>query len=266
MERSDPVDPRKHRASKNVDELPILFPVLEVNELLDLASQLDDDRRLRLAVQVWKSLPASHRAALRTLLLEDRGDQKKLASKSIRRLSLDKFAENLSGTLFLPDTTSGIYSAPRRFDLATVFVVTAAYSLLLGGLTAAGAPWTVKLLIGSVVTMVGLAQAVLKNIANPRGVSIVVGAATYGIILSTYLMTLPRTSMDVFYLESIIAHILKLGPVGALVSMFAIGAVGGYLAGALVGGVFLLADRMRGKLQQNNESHGNDTSSQTMNG
>jgi hypothetical protein len=136
--------------------------------------------------------------------------------------------------LFDPARTSELYSAPQRFDLATIFVVTAAYSILFGAMSAMNeyfGPIT-KAAVGVLVTVVAVAQAFYKDIANPRGVSVVTGAITQTVIMILLEIFAPRLLLFPGFIVVILFGVLG-------------GAFSGYLAGVLVGGVFLVADALR---------------------
>ena len=112
---------------------PPRTPSLE--EVHRLALVLDPDERLRLVARLWNTLPTDHRAALITLQLEDAQGSREGSEYHRPDAAIDPIWPKLKEWLFDCTQTSGLYSAPRRFDLATIFVVTAAYSLLLGGLS-----------------------------------------------------------------------------------------------------------------------------------
>jgi hypothetical protein len=130
-----------------------------------------------------------------------------------------------------------LYSAPRRFDLATIFVVTAAYSLLLGSLSALRVWPVITLGIAGFISFVGIGQALLFRGRKPRLASILVGAALIGLTtLAIWLYNILFISLaDTLYAT-------------AVYTIF--GALFGYLAGGLIGGVFLLADVLRRRFRR----------------
>jgi hypothetical protein len=200
------------------------------------ASQLDPDDRLRLVARLWKSLPADHRAALVTLQLEEvHGDREHSPIHTVPS-PVESIWPKIYERLFDPRHTSDLYSAPRRFDLATIFVVTAAFSLLLGGLSALDAPPIVMVVIASLLAIVAATQALFREVANPRGVSIVTGAVAYTLMSWIIWLTIRRVFPNSFFFVTVVNGILG-------------GALFGYLAGTLVGGVFLVADILRGKFE-----------------
>lgn len=146
-----------------------------------------------------------------------------------------------------------LYSVPRRFDLTTIFVVTAAYSLLFAVTRAvighAQSPSTESLIFVSLVTLfitvVGVAQAVLFGGKKPRLASALAGAACLILFSATL------TVWD-WWSQGLLAHegfYYALGQLDFFVALAIngsiYGAILGYLAGVLVGGVFLVADRLR---------------------
>jgi hypothetical protein len=135
-----------------------------------------------------------------------------------------------------PTTRPTVYSAPRRFDLATIFVVTSAYAMLFGGLSALGAWPIVSVVIGGFITAVGIGQAVLFGGGKPRSASILVGVVLHVIIYLGIWIAFPRL-FPAWFLLMMTGYVV----IGGFIL--------GYCAGALVGGVFLMADMLRGKFQ-----------------
>jgi hypothetical protein len=129
-----------------------------------------------------------------------------------------------------------LYSAPRRFDLATIFVVTTAYALLMGGMRALGANPTFVANATGLVTLVGIGQAVLFGGRRPRAASIVVGIAACTVMLIVSLVGTLHYSSPMNELSFL--------PILVLIGVVE-GGVFGYIAGVLVGGVFLIADVLR---------------------
>ena len=206
-----------------------------VDELHRLAMPLDPDEKLRLVARLWKSLPNEHRAALLSLQLEAQrtsGPSFGLA----RPQPIDPLWPKIHKVLFDPTNVSELYSAPRRFDLATIFVVTAAYSLLLGALSALDALPIIKVVISVMVAIVATTQALFLPFANPRGVSIVTGAVAYTIISFMIWFSIRGVFPNSFFFVTFINGIVG-------------GSILGYRVGTVVGGVFLLADKVRGKLE-----------------
>jgi hypothetical protein len=109
-----------------------------------------------------------------------------------------------------------IYAAPRRFDLATIFIVTVAYSLLFSAMSLLQFPPVVSLVIAGFVTLVGIAQAVIFSI----------GMLAWWVFGGS--RSFPPSVILIF------GSFIVIG-----------GAVLGYLSGALIGGVFMLAEYLR---------------------
>lgn len=208
----------------------------EIDDIFRAAGPLTPDERLRLVARLWKTLPRDHRAALVTLQLEDaHGDRERSA---IHRPDppIDPIWPKVRERLFDRSHASGLYSAPRRFDLATIFVVTAAFSLLLGGLTLMGAPPVVKVVIAGLIGIIATTQALFQNVASPRGVSIIAGAVAYTLMSWIIWYTMPFAFPIPFFVVMFINGVIG-------------GSIAGYLLGTLVGGVFLVADVLRGKFE-----------------
>lgn len=122
-----------------------------------------------------------------------------------------------------------LYSVPRRFDIATLLVVSLAYSLLFTLLRLLDAPTQVFVFIGMLTVVIGIAQAMFPYGNGPRRASMVAGAAYCGVL-------------------SLVGGFLSggFGPgsCGVLGSLI-LGAPLGYLMGAIEAGVFLVADKVR---------------------
>ena len=124
------------------------------------------------------------------------------------------------------------YSAPRRFDLVAVFVVMAAFSLLLGGMGLLELPPVASLVIAGFVMLVGIGQALLFGGRKPRLAAVLVGTACYAITMfGMSMLDAPN-------------HSPGLLPV-MLVQGVIWGPLFGYIAGGLVGGTFLVAALLR---------------------
>lgn len=124
---------------------------------------------------------------------------------------------------------SGIYSAPRRFDLTTVFVATTAFAVLYAALLALNAPLIVVGIICAMLTLVALGQAVLFRSRYPRLASSLVGSIFSAITAGT--------------LAAVSGNAPAVVPL-AIVNAFA-GIFYGYFAGVLVGSVFMTAEAIR---------------------
>src|SRR5438128_1559737 len=77
-----------------------------------------------------------------------------------------------------------LYSVPRRFDLPTIFIVTAAYSIVLGVLSAIHALPGFIAAAAVFIALVGIGQALLFRGRKPRIASVLAGVlALDGLIL-----------------------------------------------------------------------------------
>lgn len=128
-------------------------------------------------------------------------------------------------------TAGKVYSAPRRFDLATLFVLMIVYSCLLGLFVGIGLPDGITFSILGFLTIVGVAQPVLFGGKSPRLASVIVGALALPLIFTVATLLMSREP--------------SLDPLAAGVCSIPLGLCFGYLAGTLVGGVFLVAERLR---------------------
>ncbi|MCH5374435.1 MAG: hypothetical protein JJ992_10680, partial [Planctomycetes bacterium] len=134
----------------------------------------------------------------------------------------------------VPSPAPPVYSVPRRYDLATMMAVCMAYGCLLGLMRACGAPPFVTIWTAGLFTVVGAAQAVLFDGRSPRTASMF-GGAVFGILSALVGLGLhdPIGLLQPMY---ILALAFGSGIQGAML---------GYLAGTLVGGVFLVAHGVR---------------------
>jgi hypothetical protein len=126
-----------------------------------------------------------------------------------------------------------IYSVPRRYDLATLFAVTLAYALLFGALRAKHAEPGMMCAAGAFVTCVGLGQALLFKGLAPRRASILVGSILLGTV--PLIVSLTSGYRDVEWVAVVCMETFLLLCGGCL----------GYVAGVLIGGVFLLVDHIQ---------------------
>lgn len=122
-----------------------------------------------------------------------------------------------------------LYSVPRRFDIATLLVVSLAYSILFSFLKVLGAPWPVFLFFGSLTVVIGVAQALFPYGNEPRWASMIAGCVYLGV----------WTIATAVVMQDVTAGMC--GTVGS----FLFGPPLGYLTGAIEAGVFLLADKVR---------------------
>jgi hypothetical protein len=240
-----PDDPRTNLAPPSVEQ---------VQSLADL---LSDNDRLRLVTRLWKTLPRDHRAALVTLQLEhvENSRRRNLADANVTTITSidspkDSTGSDLMDRIFNREHTSELYSAPRRFDLASIFVVTAAYSILLGSLSLMSTPPAVMVVVAGMLGIIAATQAMYQHVANPRGVSIVTGAITFAIVCAIVSFTTRGVLSGSLFVN---AFILGL-PCGAIL---------GYLMGTVIGGVFLVADMVRKRMEGPSQAELNSQSLQS---
>jgi hypothetical protein len=190
--------------------LPTPPPTTKLDELLDQAKSLDPDDRLRLVLSVWSTLPPDHLETLDNTVLAD-----------LRRRILNG------------SEAAKVYSVPRRFDLATIFVVMLAFSLLFGAMKAFQFPAEASASIAGFIAAIGAAQALLFGGRRPRTASLVTGSLIFtGILLATWVANGPRMTH-----WGLILFGATYGVIG--------GGILGYLSGGIVAGVFLIADKVR---------------------
>jgi hypothetical protein len=132
---------------------------------------------------------------------------------------------------------SEAYGAPRVFDLFTLLAITLAFAMLFGGIQvlkpALGEGTTaVTAVVAAYVTGIAVAQLALWGGALPRLASIVGGPVVW-ILVGTVLGLFEGTSLP--------------GAVGGALCSSPVGFITGYLGGAVVAGVFLVADGFRQK-------------------
>jgi hypothetical protein len=221
----------------------------DVDEVVRLAESLGPDDRVSLIARLWKSLPQES--------WPRRTDDELVESH--RQLAKGGIVRNESVPWplveqILADSVRSsrpkVYSAPRRFDLTTILVVTAGYAVLFGALkmifSSLGETSGVAITIGGFVTAVGIGQAMLFGGRRPRTASIMVGAALCSIIMVGFSLWSTPRGMSGPMLPFIVVY-------GAIA-----GIIYGYLAGVLVGGVFLVADLFRRRFKRFSVDTAND--------
>ena len=130
------------------------------------------------------------------------------------------------------------YGAPRVFDLFTLLAVTLAFALLLGALrllqpAVAGNLAVLASVVGLFVSGLAAFQAIMWKGMRPRLASLVAGPCLMLMLIVAFSIRQPSDLLD----WTIYAQ--------ALCSAVSFGIPAGYLGGALVAGVFLLADAFR---------------------
>ncbi|HEX3601610.1 MAG TPA: hypothetical protein VHU84_15770 [Lacipirellulaceae bacterium] len=245
MPNQDAIEPPEEWLARIAPESGVASPAPTVDDVQRLAQQLDYDERLRLIARLWKSLPTTHQAAFLTLQQAQRRDGATPIVSDGPGAPIEPMWPAAHALLFDTSHTSDLYSAPRRFDLATIFVVTAAYSLLLGALSGMSAPPLVKVVITALITIIAVAQAFFLKVANPRGVSIITGAIAYTAISILIWVNYHNIFINSFFFVVIVNGVLG-------------GGIIGYLFGTLVGGVFLVADKLRAKMERGHADEASD--------
>ena len=134
------------------------------------------------------------------------------------------------------------YGAPRVFDIFTLFAITLAFALLLAFLRLIEpllmvGLGNVAIVIGLFVTGIGLFQMILWGGKKPRLSSLIAGPFLWSAVFVSLLVFNSNSAQDLA------------DPFFAAVVFFSkvFGIIPGYLGGAMVGGVFLLADFFRTK-------------------
>ncbi len=141
-------------------------------------------------------------------------------------------------------TRSKVYGAPRIFDLFTLLAITLAFALLFAGMRllspvlADGTP-TATISVSLFVTGIAIAQLALWNGKQPRLSSLVAGPILWWILLAT-----------LGWLHGVEPSIAIMAPLCSA----PLGLACGYLGGAVVAGVFLVADALRYRHQTPVES------------
>jgi hypothetical protein len=146
---------------------------------------------------------------------------------------------------------SKLYSVPRRYDLATLFAVSSAYALLFGVLRLFGAPPVAIGWAGLFISVVGLGQALLFGGRSPRAASVVVGVPVW---CATVAWMVPRDGWETAFRELIYL------PFAGICCGVIPGAILSYVAGAMVAGVFLVADKVRQRFEKRNSGKNADAS------
>jgi hypothetical protein len=153
----------------------------------------------------------------------------------------DKPSPILNASSNAESTLPKVYSAPRRFDIFTLMVVTVAYAFLfmlaslVGTINKTASVWF-SAVIGLFLAYVAVAQVFLFQGKSTRLASMVAGVTAVAIWL---LVVVVRFS-DAMYAPYQLAWGIFCSCVW--------GAGMGYLAGATVGGVFLISDVLRRKV------------------
>ncbi len=138
-----------------------------------------------------------------------------------------------------------IYSVPRTLDLASVMVLTAGYAFLIAGLQRLAFDHAAIAYVVSLITCVGISQAIFFKSKAPRVASLIIGAV-FGVAFSMF------WTRSLFRRSDVGFWMLKYLPEGFFYSWLWLAGAGicfgslvGYLAGACVGGAFLFSYHIR---------------------
>jgi hypothetical protein len=134
--------------------------------------------------------------------------------------------------------SAGLFSAPRKFDLSTMLVVTTAYAAVFALLRAISFPAMDVFIVSAFFTSVALGQAILFGAKHPRWASALVGSA-FGVILliaSPLIYQHGRPPDEIPPPPLILTNVI-------LCVIF--GAFYGYVGGVIVGFVFMIAHGIR---------------------
>lgn len=208
-----------------------------IDDLLARANDLTPDERLWLMASLWCELPNAHPAAPSPVKHSElQGYLDDYKAGRIETFPWQVVQGLMAGEAYIK--SAKIYSVPRRFDLATIFVVTLAYSLLFGAMSAVSFPPVASAMVAGFILIVGVAQALLFGGKKPRTASIIAGAAIYSIaMLGVWIAQGPR----------LYSSWQMLVPATFMVAS---GGMLGYIAGVVIGGVFLVADKLRNRFSR----------------
>lgn len=134
---------------------------------------------------------------------------------------------------------SRVYSVPRRFDVATMLVVTLAYALLFGVLRSVRIQSLDVVKVAGFFTCVAIGQAMLFRGKRPRISSVMVGVVYIVAMYGVRAITRDASLLEVHYFVLMIWLVIAMA-----------GAISGYFAGVAIGAVFLLSDVMRRSIRR----------------
>jgi hypothetical protein len=137
--------------------------------------------------------------------------------------------------------SAGLFSAPRKFDLLTILVVTTAYAVVFALLRAISFPGIAVLIVAAFFTSVALGQAILFGAKHPRWASALVGSVFFVILLFAYALMDQHSPPPDALLQAIWWTLI-------------FGAFSGYIGGVIVGFVFLVAHGIRLVLSHDDSS------------
>ncbi len=133
-----------------------------------------------------------------------------------------------------PKLTPDVFSVSRRFDMATILVAMLGYAILFGLLRQIPNIWpSVIATLGAFFAVVAIGQAVAIRWNNPRAASVIAG-------------TLHWLALCIIaFAVNELGYSIRFDVMMLLCSLTLFGPISGYLAGTLVGGVFLISHYLR---------------------
>ncbi len=138
-----------------------------------------------------------------------------------------------------------IYSVPRTLDLASVMVLTACYAFLIAGLQRLTFNNTAIAYLVLLITCVGISQAIFFKAKAPRLASLIIGAV-FGVAFSMFwTRSLFRRSDFGFWMLRYLTEDFFDSGFWLTGAGICFGLLIGYLAGACVGGAFLVSHHIR---------------------
>jgi hypothetical protein len=139
-------------------------------------------------------------------------------------------------------TPPTIYSVPRKLDIASLLMMTTGYALLFALMNRLDFGFETFSIVAGLITLVGIAQAVLFGGRAPRAASILTGLA--------YCVTVSVCVQNPFRKSFAFDDFLR-----ACIPGIFFGSIWGYLAGTCVGGVFLVSHHLRTAIERRQGIH-----------
>ncbi len=134
-------------------------------------------------------------------------------------------------------------AVPRRFGVGSLLIVTAAFAMFLGAMQALHVDPIAMGLVAAYVAVVGIGQAVLFGGKAPRRASVLVG------ILFLLVVGLANMVHAVVTNRPFLGDDIFIEFAGTVFLSIVYGAPFGYIAGTLAAGVFLIIERVWGRLK-----------------
>jgi hypothetical protein len=201
------------------------------------AEKLEPAVRLQLIKRLWRSIPVDYWPPQSDMQSADvRRRMAKLGVEQTESIPWPIVERLLSDCA--RSSGNQVFAAPRRFDLFTIFVITIAFSILFAGMRLLPLPPVASAIVGGYFALIGLGQAFLFRGNRPRTASVLVGMLYYALV--TYILWQLGGPRSYATSDIVVTGIF----------MLIFGAVLGFVAGALVGSVFMLADGLRSVTRQ----------------